>query len=95
MDHSFFIIRAPILKLSQNFTVPLELADKIRTVPGFVDAFTDPYRIGRVDTNGPTMASAESVSMFMNGINRCPRMDFEMNMHLILYFATFSNEFQT
>ena len=43
---------------------PSDFADTTRTVPDSVDAFTDPIRIERIDTHGPSVASAESVFVF-------------------------------
>ena len=43
------------------------LVDMIRTLlPCSADAFTDPLRIERIGTYGPSVASAESVFVFVN-----------------------------
>ena len=45
-----------------------DLADMIRTIPkpDSADGFTDLIRIERIDTHGPSIASAESISVFVN-----------------------------
>ena len=66
MDHySFFYLN---FETFQNLDAdPSVLADTIRTVPDSADAFTYPIRIEWIDTHRPSVASAESVSVFVNG----------------------------
>ena len=64
MDHYGLINLRLNFETFQNFDAdPSDLADTMRTVPDF----TDPIQIERIDTHRPSVVSAKSVSVVVNG----------------------------